>query len=98
MENIRSLYNPPRMRKLILDAVLLMKQMKIKKVAMITDNVTDLGVGFDDSFRPFGKAMLANSGFLQSLRTYRVDKMNDEMIELLAPYLEMYVPQSIHVR
>ena len=95
MENIRSLYNPPRMCKLILDAVLLMKQMKIKKVAMITDS----GVCyFDDSFRPFGKAMLANSDFLQSLRTYRVDKINDEMIELLAPYLEMYVPQSIHVR
>lgn len=33
--------------------------------------------------------MMSQSNFLSSLQTFPKDTINDEMVELLAPYLEM---------
>ena len=85
INNLKELNNPPRMVKVIFDGVLLLQQKKIKKVVMIEDKGM---LQFDDSYKEFGKPMMIDRGFLDSLRHYPKERLNDETVELLAPYTE----------
>ena len=79
------LTNQPGIVRAIFDGVLLLLQKKIKKVVMIKDKGM---LQFDDSYKEFGEPMISEPGFLDSLLCYPKEKMNDEMVELLAPYTE----------
>ena len=75
------------MVKMIFDCVLLLRQRKIKPVKMIEVNGI-LQFDVSDSYASCAKPMMTPS-FVTDLLTYpKEKKMNDEMVELLYPYIE----------
>ena len=80
---VRKLGKPPHLIMRIMDCVLLLFQKKVGPLAQ-------------DPERPGPKPswgeslkMMAQTGFLQNLQNFVKDSINDEMVELMAPYFDM---------
>ncbi|XP_054621741.1 dynein axonemal heavy chain 5 isoform X3 [Dunckerocampus dactyliophorus] len=80
---VRKLQKPPHLIMRIMDAVLLLFQRKVDTVV-------------SDSERPCPRPswteamkLMQNSAFLSMLLNFRKDSITEEVVELLAPYLEM---------
>ena len=83
ISTVRKLAKPPHLIMRIMDSVLLLFQRRL-------DSVTA------DPERPCPKPswseslkMMSSSGFLNGLLLFRKDSINEETVELIAPYLEM---------
>eukprot|EP01028_Stygiella_incarcerata_P006636 TRINITY_DN270_c0_g1_i1.p1 TRINITY_DN270_c0_g1~~TRINITY_DN270_c0_g1_i1.p1 ORF type:complete len:4523 (-),score=1222.92 TRINITY_DN270_c0_g1_i1:192-13760(-) len=85
IQNLRALRNPPQLVKTIFDGVLLLKRLPINP-----SEVGDLKgrAIIKDSF-PQALQMMVDQGFLNSLLNYDRDSVDDEIVELCQPYLQM---------
>ncbi|CAM9708915.1 unnamed protein product, partial [Ectocarpus fasciculatus] len=97
LNELKKLQKPSDIIKLIFDCVGLLKMEKVQPVQV--DEVT-IGIGkekqtlpfFKDSFKHMQAGMLSDARFLQSIFAFsqnEKDFINDETVELMAPYLEL---------
>ena len=80
---VRKLGKPPHLIMRIMDCVLLLFQRHLEPFALDPDRPGPKP-SWGDSLK-----MLSQTGFLQNLMTFPKDSINEETVELLAPYLEM---------
>lgn len=80
---VRKLGKPPHLIMRIMDCVLLLFQRHIEPLSLDPDKPGPKP-SWSDSLK-----MMSQSGFLQGLQTFPKDTINEETVELLAPYLEM---------
>ncbi|XP_078695417.1 dynein axonemal heavy chain 5-like [Branchiostoma floridae x Branchiostoma belcheri] len=80
---VRKLGKPPHLIMRIMDCVLLLFQRKINVVTQDPERPCATP-SWSEALK-----LMNNSGFLQSLLTFPKDTINEETVELLAPYLEM---------
>lgn len=79
--------NPPDLIKRIADAIIIVKSFgPLEPVQMV--QIQDR-LQMKDSW-PTAQLMMVNASFLPSLLNFESDNINEETLELLAPYLEMY--------
>lgn len=83
ISTVRKLGKPPHLIMRIMDCVLLLFQRKLNPLTMDPDKP-----GPKPSWSESLKFM-SQQGFLQALMTFKKDTINSEIVELLAPYLEM---------
>ena len=97
LNELKKLGKPSDIIKLIFDCVSVLKMEKLNKVEMCEVN---LGIGKDkrifnfirDSYKIVSTGMLSDARFLQSIfhfSKHEKDFINDETVELMAPYLEL---------
>mmetsp|Transcript_8258 Transcript_8258/g.4402 ORF Transcript_8258/g.4402 Transcript_8258/m.4402 type:complete len:140 (+) Transcript_8258:2246-2665(+) len=83
----------PEIVKLILDGVLILTYGNLHPIEMCVKQIKKENYEFiKDSFEPYAKSMITDSGFLKKLIDFSVqekDKINDETCELLEPYLSL---------
>ncbi|XP_074644897.1 dynein axonemal heavy chain 5-like [Tubulanus polymorphus] len=83
ISTVRKLAKPPHLIQRIMDAVLLLFQRRLDPI--MKDPERDcMKPSWSESLK-----LMAGSGFLQNLMNFAKDSINDETVELLAPYLEM---------
>lgn len=80
---VRKLGKPPHLIMRIMDCVLLLFQRRLEPFAQDPDRPGPKP-SWGDSLK-----MMSQSGFLHGLMTFPKDTINEETVELLAPYLEM---------
>uniref|UniRef100_T1J281 AAA+ ATPase domain-containing protein n=1 Tax=Strigamia maritima TaxID=126957 RepID=T1J281_STRMM len=80
---VRKLGRPPHLIMRIMDCVLILFSKKMQPVK------PDPEVEFAKPSWAESLKMMSNTNFLQMLQTFPKDTINDEMVELLEPYLEM---------
>lgn len=92
---LSSFKNPPLMIKLIMDCVLILTQKPLVPVSM---TYIELKKGeppiefISDSFDTYSKKLMSDPSFIKSLQTFldtEKDKINDETMEFLEPYLTL---------
>lgn len=84
INDIKRLIKPPDAVKVVLDAVLILRQQPLNPVTMEQDKDGNKVVG--DSFQ-YALRMMSDVSFLKTLIEFDSDTMNLETIELLEPYL-----------
>ncbi|CAH3041642.1 unnamed protein product [Pocillopora meandrina] len=80
---VRKLPKPPHLIMRIMDCVLILFRKRIDPVAFDAER-NCVKPSWAESLKT-----MSQSNFLQSLQAFPKDTINDEMVELLAPYLEM---------
>ncbi len=83
ISTVRKLGKPPHLIMRIMDCCLLLFQRRLDTLSMDPDKP-----GPKPSWGESLK-LLSQQGFLQGLQTFRKDSINEETVELLAPYLDM---------
>lgn len=90
---IKKLPNPSDIIKLVFDGVLILFQKPLNPVRPAKLSVTKKELAFiETSFKPYAMNMLNDSRFLQILLDFGQvgkDKINEETIEFLQPYMEL---------
>ena len=82
---LKALKSPPRMVKVIFDGVLLLRQLPIKKCEMIVEKGTGY---YNDSWKEHAIPMMNDMKLLDKLMHFPRDRITDETVELLYPYIE----------
>ncbi|XP_015749541.1 PREDICTED: dynein heavy chain 5, axonemal-like [Acropora digitifera] len=80
---VRKLPKPPHLIMRIMDAVMLLFRKRLDTVVFDAER-NCCKPSWSESLK-----MMSQSNFLSSLQSFPKDTINDEMVELLAPYLEM---------
>ncbi|XP_022805941.1 dynein heavy chain 5, axonemal-like [Stylophora pistillata] len=80
---VRKLPKPPHLIMRIMDSVLILFRKRIDPVVFDSER-NCVKPSWSESLKT-----MSQSNFLQSLQAFPKDTINDEMVELLAPYLEM---------
>ncbi len=83
ISTVRKLGKPPHLIMRIMDCCLILFQRHLDPLGLDPDKP-----GPKPSWSESQK-LLSQQGFLQALQTFKKDSINEEMVELLAPYLEM---------
>ncbi|XP_077985364.1 dynein axonemal heavy chain 8-like [Glandiceps talaboti] len=82
ISTVRKLAKPPHLIMRIMDAVLILCRKKLDVVTQDPEKPSNKP-SWSESLK-----MMSGGGFLQSLLSFPKDTINEEMVELLAPYLE----------
>ena len=83
ISTVRKLGKPPHLIMRIMDCCLILFQRRLDPLTLDLDKP-----GPKPSWSESQK-LLSQQGFLHALQTFKKDSINEEMVELLAPYLEM---------
>lgn len=80
---VRKLGKPPHLIMRIMDTVIILFRRRLEPMTLDPEKPSPKP-SWSDSLK-----MMSNTGFLQQLQTFQKDTINEEIVELLSPYLEM---------
>ena len=87
IQGLKALKSPPEIIQRIMDTVLILNQVELDRPLKVEEKKGGL-MGYAPSYKIAGKLM-AKSTFLDDLKNFPKEQINDETCELLTPYLDM---------
>jgi len=83
MQNLKAIKNPPAAVKVIMDAVLLLLSKHVNPIKVVEEK----GVSYYRDSYPASVMMMNDGTYLDVVQAFHPDRINDETMELLQPYL-----------